>query len=104
MGPLSSCFYFSDVDMIMADDSIVVSLEGSIPREVSNCWAYDGGIDISRGTAGSWEKIDKKIITGDTGHMIQLTSFWHLSCDIVSKWSKSNCSCRNTAVVGVVRM
>ena len=68
MGPLSSCFYFSDVDMIMADDSIVVSLEGSIPREVSNCWAYDGGIDISRGTAGSWEKINKDHYWGHRTH------------------------------------
>ena len=46
--------------MILADDSILVGSEGSIPGEVSNCWAYDGGFNFLGGTAGSWEKIDKK--------------------------------------------
>ena len=95
--------------MILTDNSILISLEGSIPREVNSCGTNDGGVNIAGGTCRSWEENRKGLlqesqILNVCDHAIQLTGFWHFNYNIVSKWSQSNCSCCNTAVVGVVRM
>ena len=46
--------------MILADDSILISLERSIPREVSNCGTDDDGLNIAGGTCRGWGEIDRK--------------------------------------------
>ena len=51
--------------MILADDSILISLKRSIPREVSNCGTDDGGLNIAGGTCRGWGE-KKKIFTGVT--------------------------------------
>ena len=53
--------------MILTDNSILISLEGSIPREVNSCGTNDGGVNIAGGTCRSWEENRKaRIVTGVT--------------------------------------
>ena len=48
--------------MILADDSILISLERSIPREVSNCGTDDGGLNIAGGTCRGWGEKKKRFL------------------------------------------
>ena len=46
--------------MILTDNSILISLEGSIPREVNSCGTNDGGVNNSGGTCRGWGENRRK--------------------------------------------
>ena len=58
--PLPGCVHFCEVDVVLANDSILVSLEGSVPGEAGNGRTHNVGQDIAGSTGRSWRKRKKK--------------------------------------------
>lgn len=54
--PLPGCVHFCEVDVVLADDSILVSLERSIPGEAHNGGTHNAVMDIAGSTGRFWEK------------------------------------------------
>jgi len=64
--PLLGGVHFCEVDVILADDSILVCLEGSIPGEAGSGRTHNGGMDIAGGTGRSWGDNQVMITVGHT--------------------------------------
>ena len=52
--PLPGCVHFCEVDVVLSDDSILVSLEGGIPGEAGSGRTHNGGQDIAGSTGRGW--------------------------------------------------